>query len=70
LDGQYGAAANKAFIFVDWQQAVRGRKESETELRDDYAGQRVGNAMLKTGQAGRSGNYAKLAQNIAHILCK
>ncbi len=70
LDGQYGAAANKAFIFVDWQQAVRGRKESETELRDDYAGQRVGDAMLKTGRAGRSGNYAKLAQNIAHILCK
>lgn len=70
LDGNYGAALNKAFIAADWVQATKGRAESYTELEDDYAGVRVGNAMLKTGQAGRSGDYDMLARQIARILCK
>ncbi len=50
----------------DWEQAhIEKRKESITELRDDSAGLAVGNAMAKTTRAGKSGNYADLAKQIA-----
>jgi len=70
LDGNYGFALNQPFIARDWQQAAMGRRESEAELADDYAGEKVGNAMLKTGRAGASGNYENLALTIARELCK
>jgi len=66
----WGASANAVFIAYDWQQAQRGRKESETELRDDYAGLDVGNAMLRTAKAGGSGDYGALTSELTTILCK
>lgn len=57
-------------VAYDRAQAATGRKESEAEVADDYAGEKVGNAMLKTGKAGASGNYENLALTIARILCK
>jgi hypothetical protein len=70
LDGYYGAGLNEAFIAYDRAQAASGRKESEAEVADDYAGLKVGNAMLKTGQAGANGGYESLALTIARTLCK
>lgn len=65
--GEPGQAANAAFIAVDAYQAyIRGRKESETELRDDRAGQRVGNAMLK---AAHNGRFDALRNQLMGILC-
>jgi len=70
LDGNYGFGLNQAFIAYDQAQAAMGRKESEAEVADDEAGEKVGNAMLKTGKAGASGDYESLALTIARILCK
>ncbi|HEU0049658.1 MAG TPA: hypothetical protein VFQ43_18870, partial [Nitrososphaera sp.] len=61
---------NALFTVIDWQQAARGRKESETELRDDFAGMAVGDAMLGTTAAGAGGNYAALSKEIKGILCQ
>jgi len=44
-------------------------KEAETEIRDDYAGRAVGQAMVKTVQAGKSGDYGALYNNIKNTLC-
>lgn len=62
-------AENAAFRFYDWQQSARGRSESDTELLDDDAGMAVGDLMLNTALAGRSGNYAALKAQIKSILC-
>jgi len=70
LDGNYGFGLNQAFIAYDRAQAAMGRKESEAEVADDYAGEKVGNAMLKTGKAGAKGDYESLALTIARILCE
>jgi len=65
-----GFLLNQAFIAYDRAQAASGRKESEAELADDDAGEKVGYAMLKTGRKGASGDYEGLALTIARILCK
>jgi hypothetical protein len=67
LLGEPGAAANAAFIAVDAKQAyIEGRKESETELRDDRAGLKVGGAMMS---AAHSGKFDALRNQITGILC-
>lgn len=70
LDTNWGPQTNGAFLATDKLQASRGRKESETEVRDDYAGIAVGRAMLITGRLGRQGDFAFLTKQIADILCK
>jgi hypothetical protein len=62
-------AENTAFRLYDWQQSARGRAESDAELADDDAGMAVGDLMLNTALAGRSGNYAQLLADIRNILC-
>lgn len=62
-------AENAVFRAYDWQQSARGRAESDTELADDDAGMAVGELMLNTALAGRSGNYAQLMADIRNILC-
>jgi hypothetical protein len=69
LDTYWGSQTNGAFLLFDQQQASRGRKESETEVRDDYAGIAVGRAMLETGRLGRQGDFAFLTKRITNILC-
>gem|GEM_PF-3963885 len=64
--GAAGQAAIAAFIEVDRRQAQSGRKESETELRDDEAGKQVGRAML---QAFYNGKSDKLRTRLRGILC-
>lgn len=58
------------FKATDQDQARKGRKESETEVRDDDAGYAVGSKMFRTAARGRSGDYAKLAGEIRSIICK
>ncbi len=70
LDTNWGAQTNGAFLLFDQQQAYRGRKESETEVRDDYAGIAVGRKMLIMGRLGRQADFAALTKQIADILCK
>ncbi len=62
-------AENALFRLYDWQQSARGRSESDVELLDDDAGMAVGDLMLETALAGRSGNYAALKAQIKNILC-
>jgi RHS repeat-associated protein len=69
LDTNWGAQTNGAFLLFDQQQAFRGRKESETEVRDDYAGIAVGRKMLIMGRLGRRADFAELTKQIADILC-
>jgi hypothetical protein len=64
-----GDLENLVFRLYDWQQSVRGRSESDTELADDYAGMEVGDLMYKTAMAGKSGNYEQLMKDIKYILC-
>ncbi len=67
-----GEITNYFFTQYDeWQTSWHDShaKEAETEVRDDYAGMAVGNAMVKTSLAGKSGDYADLARQIMGILC-
>jgi|GEM_PF-2486401 len=62
---------NVAFRLQDWKQANWDKRaESETELRDDDAGMAVGEKMLQTALAGKSGDYWALKAQIKDILCK
>ncbi len=67
--GAPGFAANGEFLQEDKDQVRGGRLESRAEVRDDYAGMAVGDAMLKTSKAGKSGDYAGLYNDIRNILC-
>jgi hypothetical protein len=69
LDTNWGPQTNGAFLDYDKYQAFRGRKESETEVRDDYAGIAVGQKMLIMGRLGRQADFADLTKQIADILC-
>lgn len=69
LDTNWGHQTNGAFLLADQTQAYRGRKESETEVRDDYVGSEVGQRMLATGRAGKHGDFAALTRKITDILC-
>jgi RHS repeat-associated protein len=69
LDTNLGPQTNGAFLAYDMYQASRGRRESETEVRDDYAGIAVGRKMLIMGRLGRQADFADLAKQIADILC-
>jgi RHS repeat-associated protein len=62
---------NYAAMFYDWYQKTipPRRNESETELRDDFAGIAVGTAMRLTARAGGNGDYQQLFRDIAHTLC-
>lgn len=62
-------AENWAFRRYDQHQAASGRQESIAELADDDAGMEVGQRMLDTALAGRSGDYWGLKDKIKSILC-
>jgi len=64
-----GDAENWAFRRYDQHQADSGRRESIAELADDDAGMEVGQRMLETALAGRSGDYWGLKASIKNILC-
>lgn len=62
-----GAPATRAAFFeYDRAQARSGRRESITELEDDFAGERVGNLMNDYRRLGRDG----LRDAIRNDLCQ
>lgn len=67
LDGSN--ARRMVFTNYDRQQKLRGRKESETELRDDQAGIEVGKLMSQAVKAGLSADFKGLADAIRGVLC-
>jgi hypothetical protein len=63
-----GGIINRTERADDQKQADSGRKESETELRDDTAGREVGEA-LNEARAGKLTD-AQLRDRLMKILCK
>lgn len=66
--GSRGRSIVELFIAKDIEQAFNGRIESETELRDDEAGQQVGRAMVNAFDQ-REPNYNVLRGGLRGILC-
>ncbi|HEX6718878.1 MAG TPA: hypothetical protein VF088_17355 [Pyrinomonadaceae bacterium] len=65
-----GDSASAGLLTTDWRGAyVQKRQESLTEIQDDYAGMNVGNMMLSTALAGKSGDYSGLKKQIMQRLC-
>jgi hypothetical protein len=52
---------------VDLKQALSGRLQSQTELRDDVAAIQVGAAVVR---GGITRNYSEMRREIKRILCK
>ena len=64
--GVMGSIMRQLFIYQDQQQANQGRLESITVLRDDYAGEAVGDAMVATFD---HANFYWLDKKLHEILC-
>jgi len=66
-----GDAASDALLASDYYGVyVQNRPESLSEIEDDYAGMSVGQMMLSTALAGRSGDYWGLKKQIMQRLCE
>lgn len=66
--GLAGQIAIEAFIAVDRNQALNGRQESVTELRDDEAGKQVGKAMFGAFSSARRTRDSRVLDDLPKIL--